>query len=661
MEKPSFDELKTTGKLPSPSGVALRIMELCRKDDVSLVEIARVAQADPALSGRLLKFANSAMAGPRRPVVAVPDAIRLLGVNTVRQLALGFSIMGQHRTGNCKSFDYGRYWSSSLAMGIAANALCLRTRAAPPDEAFTCGLMASVGTLALASLYPEGYGTVIGAGPLDRQSLRVLEREQLNTDHIELTVALLEEWRLPRVFVQAVMHHENPQAAELPEGSRDAVLTQVLHLAAGIAGFCVGADAERRSMMPDLIFVAAKLGLDAEALALLTAQIWEEWKEWGRILEVRTVDVPALADVARTTREELVAPPKPAAEASAVEPGRSLSVVAGTSLEPIRVMVVDDDATILTYLSRLLSDQGYAVSFARDGREALSVAMKEQPQIIVSDWMMPELDGIGLCHALRETDEGRQMYFVLLTGREEDEDLVEAFEAGVDDFVTKPVVAKVLLARLRAGQRVVRLQREAERDSQSLRRFATELAVANRRLRQAALTDPLTGLPNRRYAMERLEQEWSASSRNQRTFSVMVIDIDRFKSVNDVYGHDTGDQVLRQVAMALRKAARSEDVVCRLGGEEFLVVLPDTPLAAAVRLAERLRVAVCGSPIALGSLRHALSVSIGVAERGPMNAKFDELLKAADEVLYHAKRLGGNRVQAAGQPAQLGTGVGNLA
>jgi diguanylate cyclase (GGDEF)-like protein len=148
--------------------------------------------------------------------------------------------------------------------------------------------------------------------------------------------------------------------------------------------------------------------------------------------------------------------------------------------------------------------------------------------------------------------------------------------------------------------------------------------------------------------MERLEQEWAASSRNQRPFSVMMIDIDRFKAVNDAYGHETGDQALRQVSSILRKAARSEDVICRLGGEEFLVISPDTLAPAAMRLADRLRQSVCNAPITLGTLRHTLSISIGVAQLVPPMVSFDQLLKAADDVLYHAKRLGGNRVKSPG-------------
>jgi diguanylate cyclase (GGDEF)-like protein len=168
--------------------------------------------------------------------------------------------------------------------------------------------------------------------------------------------------------------------------------------------------------------------------------------------------------------------------------------------------------------------------------------------------------------------------------------------------------------------------------------------VANRRLQQAALTDSLTGLPNRRYAMERLEQEWGATSRTQRPLSCMVVDVDQFKQLNDSYGHDSGDVVLRQVAAVLRKEARAEDVICRLGGEEFLVICPDTPIASALHLAERLRAGVSGCKATNGAINHSVTVSIGVAQREPAMTRMDELIKAADTALYDAKRAGRNQV-----------------
>jgi HD-like signal output (HDOD) protein/DNA-binding response OmpR family regulator len=569
-----FDELKTTGKLPSPSGVALAIIELCRKDGVSMDEIAHAVRADPALSGRIIKFANAAANAPRRPVVSVPEAIQLVGINTVRQLVLGFSLLGQYRTGACSAFDYSRYWSRCLAMAIAASALCLRVRSAPPDEGFTCGLLSDVGTLALATIYPDEYAELVAARPsLKPEEITRVERERFATDHNELGAALLADWHIPRLFVVPVFHHEAPEQGRLPEGSREFMICQVLHLAAQLGDLCVARPEHRPQRLPDLILGAAKVGLDEGALSKLTDEVVAQWREWGKILEVHTQAIPAFDALSQVkSKAPLMREPDKLPDPH--------------TLQPLSVLVADDDRATLMLVEHLLKALGHKVHTAQDGRSALAVAMSVRPQIIISDWIMPGLDGVSFCKALRQTEEGQQMYFIILSALEQDDQLVEAFESGVDDYLTKPFTARVLAARLRAGQRVIRLQEDARRDSENLRRFAAELAVANRRLQQAALTDPLTGLPNRRYAMERLEQEWAATSRTQRPLSCMVVDVDQFKQLNDSYGHDSGDMVLRQVATVLRKEARAEDVIWRrIPGD--LSRYPDRLRAASGRAAAR--------------------------------------------------------------------------
>ena len=631
---PRFDELKTTGKLPSPSGVALAIIELCRKDDASIEEIAHAVRADPALSGRIIKFANAAANAPRRAVVSVPEAIQLVGINTVRQLVLGFSLLGQYRTGACAAFDYSHYWSRSLAVAIAASALCLRVRSAPPDEAFTCGLLSDVGTLALATIYPSEYAELVTAQPpRPAQEMARLERERFATDHNELGAALLADWHLPRLFVVSVFHHEAPEQGRLPQGSREFIICELLHLAARLGDLCAASEAARPRMVPDLILGAAKVGLDEAALSKLSDEVVAQWREWGKILEVRTQAILAFDALAQVKN----APPVLREPDHLPDP---------RTVQPLSVLIVDDDRATLMLVEHLLRALGHKVHTAQDGRSALALAMSVRPQIIVSDWIMPGLDGVSFCKALRQSEEGQQIYFIILSALEQDDQLVEAFEAGVDDYLTKPFTARVLAARLRAGQRVIKLQEDARRDSENLRRFAAELAVANRRLQQAALTDPLTGLPNRRYAMERLDQEWAAASRTQRPLTCMVVDVDQFKQINDSYGHDSGDVVLRQVATVLRKEARSEDVICRLGGEEFLVICPDTPLTAALHLAERLRLGVSQARTLNGAISHSATVSIGVCQREARMTRIDELIKAADAALYDAKRAGRNRVAA---------------
>jgi diguanylate cyclase (GGDEF)-like protein len=272
------------------------------------------------------------------------------------------------------------------------------------------------------------------------------------------------------------------------------------------------------------------------------------------------------------------------------------------------------------------------------------MALEIQPQIMIVDWLMPEMNGVELTRALRQTRTGRGVYILLLTGVEADDKLVEAFEAGVDDFMLKPLKPRLLAARLRAGQRVVHLQQEVERDREEIRHFAAELAVTNRRLQEAALTDALTGFPNRRYVVERIEQEWAASTRSGRPLACMVIDIDRFKAINDSHGHDVGDLVLKQTALALRSGLRTPDVISRLGGDEFLVICPDTDLPSALVCAERMRAAVEALEIAADDLHLRGSVSIGLAVRDPAMNDADALIKCADRGVYLAKQRGRNRL-----------------
>jgi diguanylate cyclase (GGDEF)-like protein len=257
---------------------------------------------------------------------------------------------------------------------------------------------------------------------------------------------------------------------------------------------------------------------------------------------------------------------------------------------------------------------------------------------------MPEMDGMEVTRALRMTKIGRTIYILLLTSLEDDERLIEAFESGVDDFVAKPVKPRVLAARLRAGQRVVRLQQEIEKEREEIRHFAAELAVTNRRLQEVALTDSLTGFPNRRHAIDRMAQEWAASTRSRRPMSCMVIDIDNFKQINDCHGHDVGDEVLVQASGALKGALRGQDMIARTGGDEFLVICPDTSIEAAMACGERLRRAVDGQAVLAGKLTVKVTISVGVATRETAMNDSDALVKRADQGAYMAKERGRNMV-----------------
>ncbi|QID18284.1 diguanylate cyclase [Nitrogeniibacter mangrovi] len=630
-----FEQLKASGDLPSPKGAALAIIRLTRKEDLSLAELARVIKTDPAFVGRLVKAANGVAISPGRPIASVQEALMVVGLPAVRNMALGFSLLSNYRSGGCEHFDYERYWSGSLVMAIVCQGLGRRLRCASPDEMFCLGLLARIGELALATLFPREYSEVLVEGRArDADELIAMERKAFAMNHRELTAAMLADWGLPVIYQEVAYHFEAPLGAAFGEESREAKILDALCLAHEIAQLCLADPAARPALMEHLSPVADRTGMAPEALDTFIEEVTREWTEWGKVLQVAT----------QRFVEPVHAQAGAAGTAKSTRPGEAPPCVPPASGVSMRVVVVERDAKVRATLRGVLERAGHRVFESDDGRHGMELALEVQPQMMLVDAHMPGVGGIALTRALRQTRIGRSIYILLLTSREDDERLIEAFENGVDDFVTKPIRSRVLAARLRAGHRVIRLQQEVERDREEIRRFAAELAVTNRRLQEVALTDQLTGFRNRRYAIDRIAQEWSASMRSRRPLSCMVIDIDNFKQINDTYGHDVGDAVLRQAASAIKLGLRSQDVVARTGGDEFLVLCPDTDLRAAMHCAERLREAVHGARVSVSRLNLRVTISVGVAERDASMPDADAMIKRADQGAYVAKAQGRDQV-----------------
>ena len=626
-----LERIEATGYLPSPGGVALEVMRLCQSEDTSLAKLARVVQSDPALSARLIRAANAPALARSRPTLAIRDALMVLGMPVVRQFALGFSLVSAHKTGACEGFDYGHFWSRSLLTALAAQTVGARVQVMVTEELFSCGLLADIGRLALASLFPVDYSKLLrGASGRSEREIAALERARFATDRDQLTQGLLGKWGFPKTLVTAIEARRDPGGLAHGESGRVRQIAETLRLAERIADACLADEDARRSQLAPLLLDAARLVLDADALTTISKEVLAEWREWGRILtlpqrnsgaELR-FDATSGIDGAETAE---------AAEAAGTD-----------SAEPLALLVAGADAS-REMLATLVGRCGFCVRSAANGREALEQAMQLRPGLVIVDCALPDVDGLGLLHALRETRFGRGIYVIVLTVREDDEQLGRIFGAGADDYVMRPLVPRVIEARLRAAQRIVAQQQELGRDVEEIRRFAGELAVNNRKLQTAVMTDPLTGLPNRRYAMERIEQDWAAARRRNGPIACIVVDVDHFKQVNDTYGHDVGDAVLRNVAQRLRSATRLQDAVCRIGGEEFLVICPDTTDADAWAHAERLRTLVAG-------MRHEglprgtqLTISLGVASVIPGGGSAAELVKTADRAVYLAKAQGRNR------------------
>jgi diguanylate cyclase (GGDEF)-like protein len=637
--------------MPSPSGVGLAILRLTQNPDHSIEELSRCIQADPALTGRLLRAANSNPRSATDPAQTVAQAAMRLGIRAVRNVALGFTLVSTHRGGLCAGFDYDRYCSTSLARAVAARAVAARARSFDPAEAFTCGLLSEIGMLALASVHAEAYGRVL-AETADKSLAELLEAERLafQVHHVEISAGLMSEWGLSRAITGAVSLWASQSTTEVEESSQQC-LAWTLDVAARIAEILMTDrshdSVEHTAAWSALCESAERLSIDGAALAEVCARVAREWQEWGEQFRIPTRPITGFegvlpASVANESAHAMhdeATPPTASVEPVRDEAGHK-------SGDPIHVLIVDDDVRLLRLVSFHLERAGYQVSTAEDGKAGLQLAMEKRPDIIVTDWVMPELSGLEMCKSLRRMQSGHRAYVLLLTAREEEEDrIVDAFAAGIDDYITKPFNARILLARVQAGERLIELQRQVEADKRVRMKQVSDMSLLTRRLRAAGLTDILTELPNRRSAMQRLDQEWDASTNTTRPLSVVMIDIDHFKQINDEYGHAIGDKVLQATAAVLRKKTRRGDIVCRWGGEEFVVINVNSDLAGARKCAERLRASVEANEIFCEGFRGRVTISLGLAERSASIFDVEALIKSADNAVYEAKRAGRNTIR----------------
>lgn len=324
------------------------------------------------------------------------------------------------------------------------------------------------------------------------------------------------------------------------------------------------------------------------------------------------------------------------------------------------VLVVDDDPATLAMLKTHVSAAGHPVHEAANGREALQLLRDHRLRFVVADWMMPDMTGLEMCRRVRIDAEIGFVYFIMATMQAETTHLVEAFNAGVDDYIVKPVEQLELVSRLRAGLRFVQLHDRLVAQKASVTRLNVELEDAVVKLRHASETDELTKLPNRRLGFARLDDLWSLGAEKPYPLACAVIDVDHFKRINDRFGHPQGDAALRHVAAVLQRTVRPSDLLCRMGGEEFLLLMPNQSLESACVTVERCRAAVASSLLPLGASATKVTISAGVAVRGELEdnqaAAPHMLVALADRRMYDAKSAGRDRVtpDLTSQPAEPG-------
>ena len=311
----------------------------------------------------------------------------------------------------------------------------------------------------------------------------------------------------------------------------------------------------------------------------------------------------------------------------------------------MQILIAEDDPVSRRLLEATLSGWGHEVIVTSNGREAMAVLRgSDTPRLAILDWMMPGLDGVEICRRLRKSHKEDYVYVIVLTGRNNSEDILECMVAGADDYITKPFKSGELKARIFAANRIVGLHEK--------------FIQAQNQLKNQATHDFLTELWNRSGILDILHNELSRAQRDNTSVAVMMGDLDHFKVVNDTYGHRAGDIVLKEAARRMVGALRPYDGFGRYGGEEFLVVVPHCDVTFAEEVAQRICRSVCRGPIACDGRDISITMSIGVTSVcGASPGDSDVIIHAADAALYVAKESGRNRVHVVDAPAMIGCSV----
>ncbi len=327
---------------------------------------------------------------------------------------------------------------------------------------------------------------------------------------------------------------------------------------------------------------------------------------------------------------------------------KTLSYLVNEVAKSFKILVAEDNIFLRKLISSVLNGAGFQVIEAKDGKEAWEKFKNYAKEIgvVVLDWIMPEIDGLELCRLIRKTDIGRYIYIIFLSAIEDKNEIAKCLEVGADDYIMKPIHQKEFLARIKAGLRIIALEKL--------------LIEANEKLEKLATIDELTGVFNRRGLFEELKKSAYFVVRTKKELYIVMIDIDHFKRVNDTYGHRVGDLVLKELAQRLRSQLRPYDIIGRYGGEEFLVAFVNGERKDAVELAERLRLTIKSNPFQIDQdLSLTITISLGISLFDPKEYNWDskvseealmqELTKAierADKALYQAKLRGRDKVVA---------------
>lgn len=309
-----------------------------------------------------------------------------------------------------------------------------------------------------------------------------------------------------------------------------------------------------------------------------------------------------------------------------------LSVPEPGAVEPFAVLIVEDDPATARLLRHLLGRSGYEVQVATTVTEARAEVARREWDLFILDRRLPDGNGLDLARELKGNFKGSSRYILMLTADGSEAEKVEAFDGGADDYVTKPFSIPEVMARVRAGLRIVELQKA--------------LIAGNRRLEEISTTDNLTGVRNRRWFDDEFRKAFEHARRYSRPLSLAIIDVDYFKRINDLHGHLAGDAVLQKIATSLSGLLRKSDALARIGGEEFAVILPESALFDGLQFGEKVREAIAQAHLTCAGVGTPVTISVGIASLPHSQfSSTEQMLSFADKALYRAKNRGRNRVE----------------
>ncbi|MBC7785766.1 MAG: HDOD domain-containing protein [Burkholderiales bacterium] len=486
MNEQLLARIKGCATLPSLPAIAVQVLELAQRDEADMGEIARVISKDPALTGKILRTVNSSFYGRAQTISTISQSLVILGLQSVKTLVLGFSLVSNLAKSKSKGFKHIDYWRHSMFGATAARVIAAKVGIVQQEEAFLAGLLADIGMLVLDQVLEEEYGQLL-EGYKSHDDVSRLELASLEVSHAEVSGLLAEQWKLPPILRTPVTWHHNPEAVEDPALRK---MTEVIRLASRCADVFVDADAAP-AIADVRAFGKSVLGLESEVIDELLGQILTKTREIAPLFEINLGPTDTLENILKRANETLIQ---------------------------------------LTLQSQMQS------------------------------------------HTLQEQNE---------------------------------------------------------------------------KLKHQALTDRLTGLANRAAFEQESQRLWDQAQATGMPIVLLMIDLDKFKSINDTYGHPTGDETLRTVGKTLKMAARAQDLAARYGGEELVLLLPDTPREIGTVIAETVRRAIESKPIVNGDVQLKVTASIGVAswEKGSPLKTLAHIVKAADLGLYNAKHSGRNRVK----------------